>query len=126
MPLAVAPTRGLRQSLQSSRRAPVPLELKQLLGRGIEGLLVLPGPRGALGAASRRRLLRLWRIPSATEAYELNCDHLQPPLAKPRVRAGAPRAQLQSYPSSLAPNPLVAGISSGEAPPLSDLAPSLS
>ena len=116
-PLAVAPTRGLRRSPQASCRSPGPLELKQLLGQGLGGLLELPGPRQALGAASSHRLPPLRRTPSATEACELDCDQLRPPFAKPRVRAGAPRAPLPIYPSSLAPNPLVAGMSSGEAPP---------
>ena len=95
----------------------MPLELKQLLGQGLGGLLELPGPRQALGAASSHRLPPLWRTPSATEACELDCDQLRPPFVKPRVWAGAPRAPLSIYPSSLAPNPLVAGMSSGEAPP---------
>ena len=102
------------------------LEIKQLLGQGISGPLVLPGHRQALGAAPSRRLQPLRRIPSATVACELNHEQLRPPLAKPRVWAGVPRAPLQSYPSSLAPNPLVTGVSSGEAPPLSDIARPLS
>ena len=93
------------------------------------------GHWGSTGAAwtpwsprsrSSRRLLPLRRIPSTTEACELDRDQLRPPLAKPRVRAGAPRASLQFYPSRLAPSPLVTGVSSGEAPPPSDLALSLS
>ena len=116
-PLAVAPTRGLRRSPQASCRSPGPLKLKQLLGQGLGGLLELPGPRQALGAASSHRLPPLRRTPSATEACELDCDQLHPPFAKPRVRAGAPRAPLPIYPSSLAPNHLVTGMSSGEAAP---------
>jgi len=72
--LAVAPTRGLRRSPQASCRSPGPLELKQLLGQGLGGLLELPGPRQALGAASSHRLPPLRRTPSATEACELDCD----------------------------------------------------
>ena len=67
--LAVAPTRGLRRSPQASCRSPGPLELKQLLGQGLSGLLELPGPRQALGAASSHRLPPLRRTPSATEAW---------------------------------------------------------
>ena len=82
-PLDVAPTRGLWQSPQASCRSPGPLELKQLLGKGLGGLLELPGPRQALGAASSHRLppLRRTRLPpklassTATSSVHLSPSH---------------------------------------------------